>query len=359
MHCIWLTERVQLQIKNKGENMKTNETKKRILTGDRPTGSLHLGHYVGSLANRVRLQNEYDCFFIIADYQVLTDHLHNTEDVAQNIREIVLDYLSIGLDPEKSTFFVQSRIPEIAELTMYFSMLVTVPRLQRNPTVKEEVEVAKIGKKEMIYGFLGYPVSQAADILVVRANLVPVGQDQLPHLEQTREIARTFNRVFQEVFPIPEALLGEFPRLPGLDGQKMSKSRNNAIYLKDSQEEVESKIMRAFTDPKRIHANDPGHVKGNVVFTYLDAFHSDKQEIEELKNRYKRGRIGDVTVKKRLIEVLNNFLGPIREKRKEFKSKPKVIIEALEAGYERAKNEAGKTLKMVKEAMHFNYKDLI
>jgi len=235
--------------------------KKRILTGDRPTGPLHLGHYVGSLENRVKLQNEYDCFFIIADYQVLTDHLYETKNVAQNIVEIMLDYLSIGLDPTKSTFFIQSRIPEIAELTMYFSMLVSLPRVQRNPTVKEEMKAAKIGKKEISYGFVGYPISQAADILVVRANLVPVGEDQLSHLEQTREIARTFNRIFGKVFPVPEPLLGRFPRLPGIDGQKMSKSRNNAIYLKDTPEEVARKVMQTYTDPTRIHTTDPGHIK--------------------------------------------------------------------------------------------------
>jgi len=325
--------------------MRTTKVKKRILTGDRPTGPLHIGHYVGSLANRVRLQEEYECFFIIADYQVLTDHLYETEKVAQNIQEIVLDWLSVGMDPEKSTFFIQSRIPEIAELTMYFSMLVTVPRLQRNPTVKEEVKAAKLGKKEMSYGFLGYPVSQAADILFVRADLVPAGADQLPHVEQTREIAQTFNRIFGKVFPIPEALIGEFPRLPGIDGQKMSKSRNNAIYLKDSPEEVAKKVMRAYTDPTRIHATDPGHIEGNVVFAYLDAFNSDKEEMAQLKSEYRKGKIGDVTVKRRLIEVLNKFLDPIRERRREFESKPKVIKEAIISGTERAQKEGKETLK--------------
>jgi len=330
--------------------------KKRILTGDRPTGPLHLGHYVGSLENRVKLQNEYDCFFIIADYQVLTDHLYETKNVAQNIVEIMLDYLSIGLDPTKSTFFIQSRIPEIAELTMYFSMLVSLPRVQRNPTVKEEMKAAKIGKKEISYGFVGYPISQAADILVVRANLVPVGEDQLSHLEQTREIARTFNRIFGKVFPVPEPLLGRFPRLPGIDGQKMSKSRNNAIYLKDTPEEVARKVMQTYTDPTRIHTTDPGHIKGNVVFSYLDAFCPDRQEVEELKSKYRRGRVGDVTVKKRLIEIVNNFLVPIREKRKEFEAKPGTIKQILVSGIERTQKEAKETLRSTREAMHFNYK---
>lgn len=338
--------------------MKTVNQKKRILTGDRPTGPLHLGHYVGSLANRVRLQEEYSCFFIVADYQILTDHLQETAKVAQNIREIVLDYLSVGIDPEKSTIFIQSRIPEIAELTMYFSMLVTVPRVQRNPTVKEEIKAAKIGKKELSYGFLGYPISQAADILVVRANLVPVGGDQLPHLEQTREIARTFNRIFGKVFPVPEPLLGEFPRLPGIDGQKMSKSRNNAIYLKDSSEEVVKKVMKTYTDPARIHATDPGHIEGNVVFAYLDAFYPDKQELEELKEKYKKGQIGDVVVKRILIDILNRFLEPIRIRRKELASHPEMVKEILASGIETTKKEARETLRLVREAMHFDYKEL-
>jgi len=338
--------------------MKTTEHKKRILTGDRPTGPLHIGHYVGSLENRVRLQDEYECFFIIADYQVLTDHLHETEKIEQNIHEIALDWLSVGMDPEKSVFFVQSKIPEIAELTMYFSMLVTVPRLERNPTVKEEVRAAKLGKKEMTYGFLGYPVSQAADILFVRADLVPVGADQQAHVEQTREIAQTFNRLFGKVFPVPNALLGEFPRLPGIDGQKMSKSRNNAIYLKDSHEEVARKVMRAYTDPTRIRATDPGHIEGNVVFAYLDAFNKNKEDVRELKSRYKKGQIGDVAVKKRLIEVINTFLDPIREKRKEFESRPNFVREAIVSGTEQARREAKETLKLVREAMHFDYRGI-
>lgn len=333
----------------------TSTPKKRILTGDRPTGALHLGHYVGSLRNRVKLQDDYECFFIIADYQVLTDHLYETGKIVQNVREIVLDYLSAGINPEKSAIFVQSMIPEIAELTIYFSMLVSLSRVQRNPTVKDEIKVAKIGKKEVSYGFVGYPISQAADILVVRANLVPVGEDQLPHLEQTREIARIFNRIFGEVFPVPEALLGEFPRLPGIDGQKMSKSRNNSISLKDSPEEVAKKIMRAYTDPSRIHATDPGHLEGNVVFAYLDAFCQDQQELEDLKSRYKKGTIGDVVVKKRLTEILNAFLSPIREKRRELEANPKIVKEVLTEGIDRTRKEAKETLRLVREAMHLDY----
>ncbi|MDI6602882.1 MAG: tryptophan--tRNA ligase [Patescibacteria group bacterium] len=333
----------------------TSAPKKRILTGDRPTGALHLGHYVGSLRNRVTLQDDYECFFIIADYQVLTDHLYETEKITQNVREIVLDYLSVGIDPKKSAIFIQSMIPEIAELTMYFSMLVSLSRVQRNPTVKDEIQTAKIKKEQVSYGFVGYPISQAADILVVRANLVPVGEDQLPHLEQTREIARTFNRIFGEVFPVPEALLGEFPRLPGIDGQKMSKSRNNAIFLKDSPEEVAKKVMRAYTDPTRIHATDPGHLEGNVVFAYLDAFCQNQEELNELKSRYKKGTIGDVKVKKRLIEILNDFLNPIRKKRKELEANSKLVEEVLTDGIEKTRREAKETLRLVRKAMHLDY----
>lgn len=333
--------------------------KKRILTGDRPTGPLHIGHYVGSLANRVRLQDEYDCFFIIADYQVLTDHLSDTALIEGNIREILLDWLAVGLDPEKSTFFIQSCVPQIAELTMYFSMIVSVPEVQRNPTVKDEMKAAKIGKKEMSYGFMGYPISQAADIMCVRADLVPVGEDQLPHIEHTREIARRFNRLFAAVFPEPKALLGSFPRLPGIDGQKMSKSRNNAIFLKDSPEEVKKKIMRAYTDPTRIHATDPGHLEGNVVFDYLEAFLPDKEELEDWKKKYKKGQVGDVAVKKRLIEILCTFLAPIQERREEFAAKPKMLAEILQKGNAHACEEAETTLQQARKAMNMDYGSIL
>lgn len=327
--------------------------KKRILTGDRPTGSLHLGHYVGSLKNRVRFQDEYDCFFIIADYQVFTDHLNDNIQISKNIREITMDYLSVGIDPRKSSIFIQSEIPEIAQLTMYFSFLVSIARLNRNPTIKEELKAAKIKESEMSYGFLGYPVSQAADILALRADIVPVGEDQLPHLEQTREIAKKFNNTFKtDLFKLPEALLGEVPRLSGLDGQKMSKSRNNAIYLKDSKEDVSKKVMKVFTDPTRVHADDPGHIEGNVLFEYFDAFDKDKEEVKSLKQEYKKGKIGDVPLKKRLGEVINEFLEPIREKRKEYESNPKLVEKVLEEGIEKTRKEAGETMKMVKEAIY-------
>jgi tryptophanyl-tRNA synthetase len=329
--------------------------RKRILTGDRPTGPLHLGHYVGSLENRVKFQDEYDCFFIIADYQVLTDHIRETAKTERYIKEVVLDYLSVGISPEKSTIFIQSRIPEIAELTVYFSMLVSLARLQRNPTVKEEVKAAKIS--EMSYGFLGYPISQAADILSVRAHLVPVGEDQLAHIEQTREIARRFNKLFGKVFPVPEGLVGRVPRLVGLDGQKMSKSRDNAIFLSDSPETVRRKVNAAITDPARIHPIDPGHPEICNVFQYHKAF--NMPEFQEIEKDCKAGKIGCVACKKRLAEVINEFLRPVQEKRRFYEERDDFIKEALRSGTERAQKQAKETIKLVREAMHFDYQNLL
>ena len=331
----------------------------RILTGDRPTGPLHLGHYVGSLENRVNLQNEYDCYFIIADYQVLTDHLGNTADIPANINQIVLDYLSVGIDPEKSTIFIQSMVPEIAELTMFFSMLVSVSRLKRNPTVKEELIAAGMKESAISYGFFGYPVSQAADILIVRADVVPVGEDQLPHLEQTREIARTFNNQFGKVLPIPKALLSNYPRLPGIDRDKMSKSRGNAIFLSDTPEQVAAKVKRAYTDPTRLKASDPGHIEGNVVFSYLDAFLKDQDELDSLKQSYRNGTISDVAVKNRLTQIINDFLDPIRERRSQFESKPELVKAILNDGIAKTREEGKKTLEIVREAMSMDYADLL
>ena len=329
--------------------------KKRILTGDRPTGPLHLGHYVGSLENRVRLQDEYDCFFIIADYQVLTDHLKETEQTEQNIRHVLLDWLSVGLDPEKSTFFIQSRIPEIAELTMYFSMMVTLARLQRNPTVKEEFKAARL--PAMSYGFLGYPISQAADILVVRSNLVPVGEDNIAHVEQTREIARAFNRMFKEVFPIPEALVGRVARLPGLDGQSMGTSLNNAIFLSDTPEEVTQKVNTAITDPARIRATDKGHPDICNIYQYHCAFNG--AEAPDIEQHCKQGRIGCVACKENLAKKLNSFLDPLREKRAFFEGSPSIIREALAEGITRTLKESRETIGLVREAMHFDYNDFL
>lgn len=329
--------------------------KKRILTGDRPTGPMHLGHYVGSLENRVRLQDEYDCFFIVADYQYLTDHLTETEYTESYIKHVILDWLSVGMDPGKSTFFIQSMIPEIAELTMYFSMLVSIARLQRNPTVKEEFKAA--GLMSMSYGFLGYPVSQAADILFVRSNLVPVGDDNLPHVEQTREIARTFNNLFGEVFPVPDGLVGKVARLPGLDGKKMGNSAGNAIYLIDTPGEVTRKISMAITDPTRIKVTDKGHPDICNIYQYHLAFNTT--EANDIERRCKQGIIGCVACKQNVAYKINSFLEPIREKRAYLEESPTIIKKAIREGNERARQEGEKTLRLARESMHYNYRELL
>ena len=328
--------------------------RKRILTGDRPTGDLHLGHYVGSLANRVRLQDEYECFFIIADYHALTTAYDRSAEVQGNIRSLVLDYLSVGMNPKRSTIFLQSLVPEIPELYMLFSMLVSVPRLQRMPALKEVMRDLKLETATL--GLLEYPVLQAADILCVRGDMVPVGKDQASHVELTREIARRFNDLYRPVFPLPEALIGEVPTLPGTDGKtKMSKSVGNAIFLSDDAETVRRKVMSMYTDPTRIHATDPGHVRGNPVFTYHDAFNGDKEEVADLKRRYRRGRVGDVEVKQRLIRVLDAFLEPIRERRARYEARPGLTEEIVEAGSRRARQEAQETLRLAREAMGLTY----
>jgi len=328
--------------------------RKRILTGDRPTGDLHLGHYVGSLANRVRLQDEYECFFIIADYHALTTAYDRSAEVQGNIRSLVLDYLSVGMDPERSTIFLQSLVPEIPELYMLFSMLVSVPRLQRMPALKEVMRDLKLETATL--GLLEYPVLQAADILCVRGDVVPVGKDQASHVELTREVARRFNDLYRPVFPEPEALIGEVPTLPGTDGKtKMSKSVGNAIFLSDDAETVRRKVMSMYTDPTRIHATDPGHVRGNPVFTYHDAFNGDKEEVADLKRRYRQGRVGDVEVKQRLIRVLDAFLEPIGERRARYEARPGLTEEIVEAGSRRARQEAQETLRLAREAMGLTY----
>ncbi|MDI6858248.1 MAG: tryptophan--tRNA ligase [Dehalococcoidia bacterium] len=328
--------------------------RKRILTGDRPTGDLHLGHYVGSLDNRIRLQDEFECFFIIADYHALTTSYDRASEVQENIRGLVLDYLSVGIDPERSTIFLQSLVPEIPELYMFFSMLVTVPRLQRVPTLKQIMR--DLSLETATLGLLEYPVLQAADILCVRGDVVPVGKDQASHVELTREIARRFNDLYGRVFPLPEALIGEVPTLPGTDGKaKMSKSLGNAIFLSDDAETVRRKVMSMYTDPTRIHATDPGHVRGNPVFTYHDAFNRDREEVDDLKRRYRRGRVGDVEVKQRLIRALNEFLDPIRERRARYEQQPGLAEEIVREGSERARREAQETLRLAREAMGFTY----
>jgi tryptophanyl-tRNA synthetase len=326
--------------------------KKRILTGDRPTGKLHLGHFVGTLANRVRLQDEYECYFIVADLHMLTTHYDRIPNIAENVEELVYDYLSVGIDPARSTIYLQSLVPEVAELMLLFSMLVTVPRLQRVPTLKDQMQAAHFDAATL--GLLSYPVLQAADIMMVRAHLVPVGKDQASHLEVTREIAVRFNSLYGEVFPVPETLIGEVPTLVGTDGQaKMSKSLNNAIYLSDDQETVRQKVMKMYTDPTRLRATDPGHVEGNPVFQYHDAFNENKAEVDELKDRYTKGKVGDVEVKKKLVVAINQFLDPIRQRRGEAQSGKVEAI--LREGSARAQKEARETLRLAKEAMKLNY----
>lgn len=339
-----------------------NKSPKRILTGDRPTGKLHLGHYVGSHKNRVKLQDEYECFFLVADYHTLTTAPEKEKilQIKENTRELVLDYLSIGIDPGKSTIYLQSGAPEVAELCLLFSMLVSVPRLQRVPTLKEVMRDLKIETASL--GLLSYPVLQAADILMVRANLVPVGKDQASHLEVTREIARRFNELYGEtlpagrqVFPIPDTLIGEVPTLPGTDGKmKMSKSVGNCIYLSDNAKTVEEKVMQMYTDPTRIHPTDPGHVEGNPVFIYHDAFNQNKEEVDDLKKRYQEGKVGDIEVKQKLARALNEFLDPIRKRRAEYEKDPQIVERILKEGTQKIRVEAQKTLQMARTAMGFN-----
>ena len=325
--------------------------RKRILTGDRPTGKLHLGHYAGSLQNRVELQDEYDCLFIIADLHMLTTQPEKARiaGVAQNIRDIVLDYLAVGVDPEQSTIFVQSAVPETYELNLLFEMLVSVPRLERLPSLKEMARDANL--EVMPFGLLGYPVLQAADILLPKAHLVPVGKDNEAHVELAREIARRFNRVYGHVFPIPD-VLSEGPVLVGTDGEgKMSKSRGNAILLSDDAEMVNRKVMSMYTDPQRIRADNPGRVEGNPVFIYHDAFNPDLAEVADLKERYRRGKVGDVEVKRKLARAINEFLEPMHERRARYESQPGLVDDILVEGIRRVREIAQETMEMVYEAM--------
>ena len=336
--------------------------KKIILTGDRPTGRLHLGHYVGSLKNRVDLQNsgEFETFIMIADAQALTDNAKNPEKVRQNILEVALDYLAVGIDPTKSTIFIQSQIPELPELAMFYANLVSIARLERNPTVKTEIKQKNFGEG-VPSGFVFYPISQAADITAFKATHVPVGEDQTPMIELTREIVRSFNRTYQQdVLIEPDMILageGLERRLPGITGMndKMSKSLNNGIYLSDTYEEMRDKVMKMYTDPDHIHVEEPGKIEGNVVFAYLDVFARDKQKVAELKRHYQQGGLGDVAVKRYLIEELDIVLKPIRERRAELSKNPDAIYEILRQGTARAKNVAAQTLREVKSAMKINY----
>lgn len=330
--------------------------KQVILTGDRPTGPLHLGHYVGSLEQRLKLQDECTQFVMIADLQALTDNVDNPAKVRSNVLQVALDYLAIGLDPQKTTFCIQSLIPQIAELTILYLNLVTVNRLKRNPTVKTEIQQKEFGES-LTAGFLMYPVHQAADITMIKANLVPVGEDQLPMIEQTNEIVRAFNRIYQtEVLVEAKGLISSVPRLPGIDGKaKMSKSLGNAIYLSDSADEVARKVMQMYTDPNHIRVADPGNVEGNMVFTYLDIFDPRKDEVVVLKAHYERGGLGDVVIKKRLIEVLNTFIEPIRVRRAQFAKDPEAVMQIMLDGTAKTRDIAAHTMAQVRTAIQLNY----
>ncbi len=330
--------------------------KKRILTGDRPTGPLHLGHYVGSLKNRLELQKDSEQFVMIADVQALTDNAQNPMKVRENVLEVALDYLAVGLDPNLSTLFIQSLVPQIPEMTLYFLNLVTWNRLQHNPTVKAEMKQKGFDESGPA-GFVVYPVNQAADITAFKAELVPVGEDQLPMIEQTNEIVRHFNRTYKtNVLVEAKALIAKIARLPGIDGQaKMSKSLGNCIYLKDSSDEIAKKIKGMYTDPTHLRVEDPGNLEGNPVFIYLDAFDQDIAGLEEIKAHYQRGGLGDSIVKKRLNEVLQVFLEPIRKRREEFSKDPKEVMKMLLKGSLSASEIAAQTLKEMKKAMHLDY----
>ena len=344
---------------------------KIILTGDRPTGKLHIGHYVGSLRRRVELQNsgDYDRIFVFeADAQALTDNVENPEKIRQNVIEVALDYLSCGLDPEKSTLFIQSMIPELTELSFYYMNLVTVSRLQRNPTVKTEIQMRGFGGESIPVGFFTYPISQAADITAFQATTVPVGEDQEPMLEQCREIVRRFNNIYGDVLVEPNILLPENSaclRLPGTDGKaKMSKSLGNCIYLSDSADEVAKKVKVMYTDPLHLQVSDPGHLEGNTVFTYLDAFCTDEQvarlttdyqTLQEMKDHYTRGGLGDVKCKKLLTAVLQETLEPIRQRRAEYEKDIPAVFEILRKGSEVARQKAAETMDAVRRAMRINY----
>ena len=343
--------------------------KKIILTGDRPTGKLHIGHYAGSLKNRVLLQNtgEYDIYILIADLQALTDNARNPKKIRESLIEVALDYLSIGIDPDKSTIFVQSQVPELTELTNHYLNLVTLARLKRNPTIKTEIKERDFGEAVPV-GFLTYPISQAADITAFKANVVPVGDDQLPLIEQCKEIVHTFNSIYGDVLVEPAAMVSNnkaSTRLPGIDGKaKMSKSLGNCIYLSDTKEEVYKKVMSMYTDPNHIKVEDPGNVKDNPVFTYLEAFAEDEHfkkylpeynNLDELKAHYERGGLGDVKIKKFLINVLEDILEPIREKRKYYEEHLDLVYKILEDGSKKARLVAQKTLNEVRDAIGINY----
>lgn len=328
--------------------------KKRILTGDRPTGKLHLGHYVGSIQNRVQLQEKYDCYFIVADLHTLTTkpQKEHIMSIRENVREQVLDYLACGIDPEKSTIYLQSAVPAVYELNLIFEMMVSLNRITGLPSIKEMARNAHIDEESIPFGLVGYPVLQSADILMPRAHYVPVGKDNEAHVELTRDIARRFNQYYGEVFALPEPILSNVPTLVGTDGKaKMSKSLNNAIFLSDDAKAVAKKIKGTYTDPNRVHADTPGTVEGNPVFIYHDAFNPNQAEVEDLKHRYRQGKVGDVEVKDKLIHAINQFLDPIRERRAHFEKEKGLVEEVIYSGTLRMQEVANETMKEVRSAM--------
>lgn len=336
--------------------MAPSSLRPRLLTGDRPTGRLHLGHYVGSLANRVKLQNQYESFFIIADLHTLTTRPEPQyiKDIPLYIREIVLDYLAVGIDPQSSTIYIQSAIQETYQLNLLLEMLVSVSRLKRIPSLKDMARDAHLNA--MPFGLLGYPVLQAVDILLPRAKVVPVGRDNQAHVELARELARRFNNLYGETFPEPEALIGNVPTLIGTDGHnKMSKSLGNAIYLSDDAQTVEMKVKGMYTDPRRLRATDPGTVEGNPVFDYHNAFNQDKAEVDDLKERYRAGKVGDVEVKSKLTRAINNLLDPFRERRAYYMARPKIAQDVLTQGIHHMQAEAGETMEIVRSTTGLSY----
>ncbi len=332
------------------------EEKKRILTGDRPTGRLHIGHYFGSIQNRVKLQDEYETYILVADVQALTDNFNNPEKVRKNVREVVIDYLSCGINPEKTTIYIQSMIPETAELTVFYSNLVTIARLERNPTVKTEIAQKKaLFGESVTYGFLGYPVSQAADITILDGNIIPVGEDQEPLIEQCREIVRKFNSIYGEVLREPQALLSKAKRIKGLDGnEKMGKSLGNAIYISDSEEEISKKVMSAVTDPNRIRKDDLGNPDVCMVSYYHKLF-STEEECKTVCEECRAGKRGCVVCKKQLINNIVEFLRPIREKRAYYEAHPEIVDKILMEGTAKAQLEAKRIMKKIKKAMKLDY----
>jgi tryptophanyl-tRNA synthetase len=334
-----------------------NTTKKRLLTGDRPTGLLHLGHYVGSIKNRVKMQQAYECFFIIADLHMLTTKPSKDDilKIRENSREMILDYLACGIDPKKSTIYLQSAVPAVYELNLIFEMMISLNRLTGLPSIKEMAKNARMDPESIPFGLIGYPVLQTADILMPRAHIVPVGKDNEAHVELSRDIARRFNNYYGDVFPLPEVLLSDVPTLVGTDGKgKMSKSANNCIFLSDDAKTVEKKIKAMFTDPNRIRADQPGRVKGNPVFIYHDVFNTDTQEVEDLKFRYREGKVGDVEVKEKLKLAINAFLDPIRERRKAFSEDKGLVEEIIYEGTLKMIEISNETIKEMRSAMGLN-----